>query len=64
MAKKIITQKEVVEEKLNKYLSQRDEVEGLINKYLELYQKLNGAIEATQDILDNLPEGKIEGETT
>lgn len=57
MAKKI-TQKEVIEEKLQKYIEQRNELENIIDKYVEFYQKLNGAIEATGDILRGLQEEK------
>lgn len=55
MAKKI-TDKEVIQAKLEKYILQQEEVENLINKYIELYNRLNGAIEATRDILGEFQE--------
>lgn len=55
MAKKI-TEKEVIQSKLEKYISQQEEIENLINKYIEIYNKLDGAIEATRDILGQFQE--------
>jgi hypothetical protein len=57
MAKKV-SEREAVQEKLEKYISQQADIEVLINKYIEIYNKLDGAIEATRDILTQFEDKK------